>query len=237
MKLTIDQNIFEAFPSLRLGVVVAKGVDNVGENTELTSLLSAQCKSIRDEYDLEAVKEEPKINSWREAYRSFGAKPKKYSSSVESLYRMVLEGRNIRHISKLVDLYNLISLKHMVPVGGDDTDKVDGDIVLQFAQGDENFIRLNSSEIDHPKEGEVVYADDKEILCRRWNWRECDKSKMTEETKNVALVVEGLSPITKEDIQTIVDELAQLVTQFCGGEVSAHILDVNSDEVIIKESI
>ena len=60
---------------------------------------------------------------------------------------------------------------------------------------------LNSEETKNPKEGEVVYIDDKEVLCRRWNWRECDKSKMTEETTNVALVVEGLPPTSKEEVE------------------------------------
>ena len=123
----------------------------------------------------------------------------------------------------------------MVPVGGDDTDKIDGDIVLHFANGDETFIRLNSDEVDHPKEGEVVYADDKEVLCRRWNWRECDKSKMTEQTKNVTLVVEGLSPVSKEDVQAIVEELGQWVEKFCGGEISTHILNTENKEVRVRQ--
>ena len=121
----------------------------------------------------------------------------------------------------------------MIPVGGDDVDKIDGDIVLRFAKGDEKFIRLNSDEVDHPKESEVVYADAKEILCRRWNWRECDKSKMTEYTKNVVLVVEGLSPVSKEDIQSIIRELGLLVEKFCGGRISTHILDSKNREIKI----
>ena len=115
----------------------------------------------------------------------------------------------------------------MVPVGGDDIDKIDGDIMLRFATGSEPFIRLNSDEIDHPKEGEVIYTDDKEVLCRRWNWRECDKSKMTENTKNIILVVEGLAPVTKEDIEIIINDLAEMIGKYCGGEISTHLLNAN----------
>src|SRR3989344_2939818 len=78
------------------------------------------------------------------------------------------------------NIYNYISIKHVIPVGGDDLDKIDGDLELTFAKGNEKFVQLNSSEIDHPKKEEVIYKDDKEVTCRRWNWRECDKSKMTE---------------------------------------------------------
>jgi len=233
MKFRIEDKIFEQYPSLNIGIVVAKGIDNTGESAEALDMLSEQSNAIKSEYNLETLKEDPKIHAWREAYRAFGAKPKKYTCSVENLYRMILEDVNLRHINKVVDIYNYLSLKHMVPVGGDDIDKIDGGIVLRFAKGDEDFIRLNSDEIDHPKEGEVVYADDKEVLCRRWNWRECDKSKMTEETKNVALVVEGLSPVSKEDTESIVSELGDLVGNICGGDISTHILNAENKEIEI----
>jgi DNA/RNA-binding domain of Phe-tRNA-synthetase-like protein len=233
MKFKIDDKIFEKYPTLNIGVVIVKGIDNRGESPDALSMLSEQSSSIKSTYNLETLKDVPKINAWREAYSAFGAKPKKYTCSVENLYRMILEGINLRHINKIVDIYNYISLKHMVPVGGDDIDKVDGDIVLRLATGEEPFIRLNSDEVDHPKEGEVVYVDDKEVLCRRWNWRECDKSKMTEQTKNITLVVEGLSPVTKEEVQTIVEELGQLVEKFCSGEISINILNAENKEIEI----
>ncbi len=233
MKFKIDDSIFQQFPSLNIGIVVARGIDNTGESPDILSMLSKQSDTIKSKFDLETLKEVPRINAWREAYTAFGAKPKKYTCSVENLYRMILEGVHLRHINKIVDIYNYISLKHMVPVGGDDIDKIDGDIILRFAKGDENFIRLNSDEIDHPKEGEVVYTDDKEVLCRRWNWRECDKSKMTEQTKNITLVVEGLSPVSKGNMQPIVEELSQLIKNFCGGEISIHILNGENKEIEI----
>ena len=37
---------------------------------------------------------------------------------------MILSETELRHINKLVDIYNFISLKHMLPVGGEDTDKI-----------------------------------------------------------------------------------------------------------------
>lgn len=233
MKFKIEDKIFEQYPSLNIGIVIAKEIDNTGESPEALSMLLEQSSSIKSKYDLETLKEVSKIHAWREAYSAFGAKPKKHTCSVENLYRMILEDIHLRHINKVVDIYNYISLKHMVPVGGDDIDKVNGNITLSFATGQEPFIRLNSDEVDHPKEGEVVYVDDKEVLCRRWNWRECDKSKMTEQSKNVTLVVEGLSPVSKEDVQAIVGELGQLVEKFCGGKISTHILNGESKEVEI----
>lgn len=231
MKFRVDNQIFESFPGLNLGIVVAERLDNTGINKEVINLIKEKQEEIRAKFDRKTLSQEPKIDAWRKAYSSFGAKPKKYKCSVENLYKMTLEGVELRHINKVVDIYNYISLKHMIPVGGDDADKVDGDIVLKFAKGEEPFTELNSEETKNPREGEVVYVDDKEVLCRRWNWRECDKSKMTEHTKRFALVVEGLPPFTKQEVEKIIKELGELVKKFCGGEVKTFLISKEEKEV------
>ena len=144
---------------------------------------------------------------------------------------MILSGIELKHINKLVDTYNFISIKHLIPVGGDDLDKIEGDIVLKFAKGNEPFTELNSDEVKNPNQGEVVYVDDKDVLCRRWNWRKCDKSKMTEKTINASLVIEGLPPVTKEELEKIVKELEILINKYCGGETKYYILDKNNSEI------
>jgi len=233
MKFKIDSGIFEKFPGLNIGIVTAKGIDNKGNNEEIVNKLREAEKEIRVNFNTETLSQNPKIEAWRKAYSLFGAKPKKYKCSVENLYRMILGNIELRPINKIVDIYNYISIKNTIPVGGDDIDKIEGNITLKFAKGDESFVQLNSEETKNPKEGEVVYVDDKEVLCRRWNWRECNKSKMTEDTKNVALVVEGLAPFTKEEIETILKELSELVQKYCGGEIKTYILNESNHEVEI----
>lgn len=231
MKLKVDSRIFKAFPGLNLGVVAAKQIDNTGSADEITGFIRQQEREIRKNYSTETLSQEPRIESWRKAYSAFGAKPKKYKSSVESLYRMILKGVDLRPINKIVDIYNYISIKHMIPAGGDDAEKVEGDVILRFARGDEYFTAFNSSETEKAKEGEVIYSDDKEVLCRRWNWRECDKTKMTEETREIVLVVEGLPPVTREEINEILGDLSQMISRYCGGEITPALLDEANAEV------
>lgn len=233
MKFKVDSKIFERFPWMSLGVVIAKKIDNTGTSDEIMRLIQEREKEIRENYNTETLSQHPKIESWRKAYSSFGAKPKKYKSSVESLYRMILNGIGLRHINTIVDVYNFISIKHMIPAGGDDIEKVEGDITLRFACGDEPFTSLNSKERESAKEGEVIYADDKEVLCRRWNWRECDKTKMTEETGEVVLVIEGLPPVKREEMEEIEEDLSRLILKYCGGEIKRDILDENCREIVV----
>jgi DNA/RNA-binding domain of Phe-tRNA-synthetase-like protein len=233
MKFVVDPLIFDRFPDLYLGVVIAKGLNNRGVADELWSWISAQQEDIRSKISSETLSQFPRIASWRRAYSAFGAKPKKYKGSVESLYRMILKGIDLRHINTIVDVYNYISIKHMVPIGGDDISRIEGDIALRFASGGEMFRPLNSEEIEHAKDGEVIYTDNVEVLCRRWNWRECDKTKMTEETEEAMLVVEGLPPVNREDVERIVEELGGLVKRFCGGETRWEILHREFSEIAI----
>jgi len=230
MKIRIEDQVIERFPGLNIGILVVKGIDNSGVDKEIINLIRNEEKRIKSGFERETLSQNPKIDVWRKAYSSFGAKPKKYHCCAENLYRMILNGIELKTINKIVDVYTYILIKHMIPVGGDDLDKIDGDIVLKFAKGDELFIELNKEEVKNPKEGEVVYADDKEILCRRWNWRECEKSKMTEDTKNVAIVVEGLPPVTNEDIVRILGELSKLVKKHCGGDNKSIILNKDNKE-------
>jgi lysyl-tRNA synthetase class 2 len=118
----------------------------------------------------------------------------------------------------------------MVPVGGDDLAHAEGDILLRFAKGDEPFFPLGSDESQTARKGEVIYADEREVLCRRWNWRESEKTKMTEETQDVLLVSEGLPPVTAEEIEHIVTNLSRIIQEYCGGETDVDVLGVANSE-------
>ncbi|MBI3190763.1 hypothetical protein HYZ41_03600, partial [archaeon] len=176
--------------------------------------------------------QDPRIDVWRKAYAAFGAKPKENRSSVENLYKLVLQGVNLRHINNMVDTYNFISLKHMVPVGGEDLDKIVGDINLTFASTNEPpVILLGDKEPRPPHEGEVIYKDELSAICRRWNWREADRTKFTESTKNCVLVIEGLSLVTRQEVEDATAELKEMVKKFCGGDIEYKILDKNQSEI------
>jgi DNA/RNA-binding domain of Phe-tRNA-synthetase-like protein len=230
MKFSVLPEIFEAFPGLRVGSVVAKGINNRGASPEIRHSIQRAQEEIRFRFNHESLKSHPKIQSWRKAFVFFGAKPKKHRSSVENLYRMAVDGKELRPINKIVDIYNYVCLKYMVPVGGDDLAKVDGDIVLRFAQGDEVFTPLGFDEVQTARKGEVIYADQNKVLCRRWNWRESEKTKMTEQTRDVLLVSEGLPPVGQEEMEEIVEDLSQLIDKYCGGNVTTAILSTENSE-------
>lgn len=225
MNFKVDKAVFDMFEGLVIGIIDAKNLDNKQDAEKAASFLNEQVESVRNEWSYERLESDQRINAWREAYRSFKAKPKKYKCSIENMYRMILDGIQFPSINKAVDVYNAISLKYNIPAGGDDIDKVEGDIFLTFANGDERFIPLNAADSIPPKPGEVVYRDDKDVLCRRWNWRECEKTKMTAESENICLVVEGLPPVSADEVNKVSAELAGQIKRFCGGLIKVSLVD------------
>lgn len=231
MKFKIEEKIFEDFEKPFIGVVIACGTSNQNSNSEITKLLREAENNLRKQFEGEEISEHPQIAPWREAYRKFGSKPRDFRCSIEALSRIILKGSEIRHISNLVDLYNLISIKYVLPVGGEDLDKMKGNLVLGYAKGDELYSPLGEEENDPPRVGEVIYKDDEGVICRRWNWREADRTKLTKETTNAILVIESLSPIPQEVAEQATKELAELVQKFCGGSIETFFLNEENREI------
>ena len=232
--LRVSAAIFEAFPEAVIGTVAFQGVRNGGESPTLTEALRKEEADAVRRLGAGPVIEHPHIAPWREAYRKFGAKPKDHPSSIENLARRVLKGHRLPHVNRLVDLYNAVSLRHLVPVGGEDLDAVEGDVELRFAGANEPAVRLLGEPHEGarpPKPGEVIYADRAGALCRRWNWKEADRTKLTETTTRGFLVVEGLPPVGRELVGAALTDLAELVRTHCGGAARTAILDRENPSV------
>lgn len=232
MNLLIEDKIFEQFSDIILGVAVLYNIDNKGNDPQIADLLREAEKGVVENLGSVPIIENPSITAWREAYRKFGAKPKDYPSSIENLLRRISKGEQVRHINKLVDIYNIISLKFFVPVGGEDLAKVEGNVLLTVAGNNETPVTLlGEHEARSPHLHEVIYKDNIGTLCRRWNWREADRTKLTENTTHAFIVIEGLPPVDKDKIQQAITELAVLVKRFCGGEIQTVILDQSNPQV------
>lgn len=226
--LKINPKIFENNPGLLIGVLVVKNIDNTANNSEIKGLLRGVEAVLREKYTAEEINQHSHIITWREAHKKFGNDPKRYLPSVWAVTKRVVKGGELPTINNLVDLYNYICLKYVVPVGGEDLDKCAGDIVLDYARGDEEFLEIGGSENNLPQAGEIVYKDDRGVLCRKFNWREADRTKLTNNTQNAILVIEVLPPVNRETLGTALEELKELVQKYCGGDAKDFILDISN---------
>lgn len=228
---TISKEIFERFPGYVRGVVIAEDVRNGPSPEKIVELMRAAEDSLRGRLRLESVAEEPRIKSWREAYRSLGVKPSEYRSSIEALARRALRNDPLPSINALVDIGNLVSLRHLIPAGGHAIDVLTGDLTLRPARGDEAFVPFGSDQTEHPIPGEIVFVEADIVLTRRWTWRQANHTLTLPETRAIEFNLDGLPPVSPAEIEQACEEVIDLVREFCGGRLRYELLSQGNPKI------
>lgn len=230
-----EDHFWSIFPDARIGVVVARGIDNRQKNTERYEAILRQAEQDAHRFfEKEDFSGNPVIAVWREAFKRFKTK-KGARASIEALLKRVQNGGRIGTINPLVDLYNSISLRYGLPCGGEDIDSFSGNLRLTTADGTEPFVPLGEEENSPPYEGEVIYKDEAGAVCRCWNWREATRTILTENTKNAFLCIELADESRLDDLNAALKDLAELVAENLGGDVLIAILDKEQKEITIQE--
>lgn len=221
----IDERILSTFQGVNIGVVLGQDVDVGVADEGLEALKASVVEDAIESFGSEPVTSHPHVRSWREMYRAFKTKPGDYRPSAEALLRRAIKMRALPKINAAVDTYNTVSVRHRIPMGGFDMDRIQGTIRLRFSEGGESFMPLGASESEETYPGEVVYADDARILTRRWNYRDCDETKITEATRAFIMFVDGSVDIPRESVESALGDLESSLRRFCGGTYTAHIVN------------
>lgn len=225
LTLTVSDDVRALAPGFTHVVVEADGLVN-GPSTEATSaLLDDAARRLAGRLDGRAPHEDPHMAAWRETYTAFGSKPSRTRNSAEALAKRALTDAGLPRINVLVDVYNAISVAHLIPVGGEDTDHIQGAMRLVRATGHEDFVTVAGGEetVEHPDAGEVVWRDDAGVTCRRWNWRQGPRTRLTEGSTSAVFLLESLAPMPVADVESAGAELAELLAKFSpGARITVH---------------
>ncbi|WP_326843795.1 phenylalanine--tRNA ligase beta subunit-related protein [Streptomyces sp. NBC_01558] len=225
LTLTVSDEVRALAPGFTHVVVEADGLVN-GPSTDATSaLLDDAARRLAERLGGRPPHEDPHMAAWRETYTAFGSKPSRTRNSAEALAKRALSDAGLPRINVLVDVYNAISVAHLIPVGGEDTDHIRGAMRLVRATGDEDFVTVAGGEetVEHPDAGEVVWRDDTGVTCRRWNWRQGPRTRLTERSASVVFLLEGLAPMPVADVESAGAELAELLAKFSpGARITVH---------------
>ncbi len=233
LSYSIAADVFARFPEYRRGVVLAYGVRNGASPAELVGILRDEETRARARLNMDTLTTELRLASWREAFRSLGYKPGDFRPSIEALLRRVLRGQELPAINALVDIGNIVSLRHLLPVGGHAIDVLTRDIALRPASGTEDFIPFGSQELEHPMPGEFVFVEGDQVLTRRWIWRQANHTLTLPETTAIEFNIDALPPVALPDVETAGRDVMDLVERFCGGLLKFAILDRVNPEMAL----
>ncbi|HWF80411.1 MAG TPA: phenylalanine--tRNA ligase beta subunit-related protein [Streptosporangiaceae bacterium] len=200
-RVFIDPAVMELRPDYAAVVIVAEGLRPGPSDDASDALLTMAQKQARKMLPPGGVAELAPVAAWRQAYQGFGAKPKRTRPSVEALLRRLDAG--LPRIDRLTDVYNAMSVRHVVPVGGEDLDRYTGAARLVRAVGGEPFDTTRDGQpvVDHPEPGEVVWRDDAGVTCRAWNWRQCVRTRITYSTTRAMFIFDGLAELGADALE------------------------------------
>ncbi|MFJ9851158.1 B3/4 domain-containing protein [Streptomyces sp. NPDC101150] len=198
-------------------MIEAHGLTNGPSDEASSGLLDEATRRLAGRLGGRAPQDDPHIAAWRAAYTAFGTKPSRTRNSAEALARRALADGGLPRINRLVDVYNAISVAHLIPVGGEDLDRIQGDMRLVRATGEEPFVTAagGAEAIEHPEPGEVVWCDDRGVTCRRWNWRQGVRTRLTEDSVSALFLLERMAPMTLDELTTAGAELAEALRKAC----------------------
>jgi DNA/RNA-binding domain of Phe-tRNA-synthetase-like protein len=202
--------VAEAFSDSLIALVTATGLRGREPWPHTTTAVEELEERLSDGTWHPADETDPRIEAWHTAYRSFGTNPRRIRPSVDALGRRLAKKGTLPRINPAVDSYNAVSARHGLPAGAFDLSRVAGDVAIRYADGTESFTPLGEpGTVEHPKPGEIIYADATGVLTRHWNHRDAHRTRVTEDSAHVAFVLETLHATRDGDLLKVAAEQLQ----------------------------
>ena len=183
MKISITKDVFKSFnPKLSVPILIASDIDNKSKLQESRHLLQEMEEIIRLTFNNTTIKNHNLISPWRVAQEKYGAKARHYHTSVERLYKKVISGRTVASKDVLTNIMKYIALKHIIPLGVDDFEKIEGDVTFTLSKGTEkvNFVQKI-------KKGALFYRDRKKVLGTKLDFWKNSKTNLTSNSTNALM--------------------------------------------------
>ena len=195
-------------------------LDNKTPNKEFDVWRENKIQELILKYKDYDIKDDKVIEGFYILHNKVGVPRRKNPPASENLIKMLVKREGLVQINKAVDIYNIASIESKLCLGAHDIDKVTGNVHLKITDGSENFIPLGSEESKTVGNGEYSFVDDNnDVIC--WlDIRQVDKTKVTEESKNVLYFIIGNEENTYEELEKVANEIIELTTKYCGGKAT-----------------
>ena len=159
------------------------------------------------------------LSDWDEVFKAFGAKPKRTPCSAAALRKRVLKDGSLPSLDPVVDIYNAVSIRYAIPVGGENLAAYSGAPRLTLADGSEPFDAFKEGQpvVQYPDAGEVIWRDDLGVTCRRWNWRQGVRTRLDSRAQSMWFILESLPSMPLEALEEAGEELVNNLQRLMPG--------------------
>lgn len=162
------------------------------------------------------------LSGWDEVFKAFGAKPKRTPCSAAALRKRVLKDGSLPSLDPVVDIYNAVSIRYAIPVGGENLAAYSGAPRLTLADGSESFDTLKEGQpvVEYPDAGEVIWRDDLGVTCRRWNWRQGVRTRLDSRATSMWFILESLPSMPLAALEEAGEELINNLQRLMPGSTA-----------------
>ncbi len=218
MKFIVDKKVLAL--GVKIKAVIIEGTNNKEISEEYEAWRKEKVASLIEKYKDYDIKADPIIEGFYELHQEVGVLRRKNLPASENLIRLLTKREELISINKAVDIYNILSIESKLCLGAHDIDKVDGNVTLKITDGTEKFLPLGSEELKAVKAGEYSFVDDNnDVVC--WlDIRQVDKTKVTEDSKNVLYLIIGDKETKDEELEKVTNDLISLTTKFASGKAT-----------------
>ncbi len=216
MELEITPELKQKYPDMKVLVKTINDVEIKRENKALEEFKKEITKEIKEGYDIDSLKDDTTVRCYRDFFWRIGIDPTKIRPASEALIRRIVAEKPLYKINTLVDAYNLASIKTGIPLAAFDDQMLEGELVMRQAKEGEKFMGIGMKEPKILKGTEVVISD-QEKLVAIYPYRDADSTKITQDTKQVKLLVCGVPGIEMDHLKRAGDTAVEYITRFCNG--------------------
>ena len=232
MDFSVEPDVFTRIPGMRLAVVVARDIDNRSERPEVSLAWDAAWAAAASAVaPYGNAQSHPRVVPWRQRFQAIGVSMRHFPTSIEALLRRAGKGGVPFRINPLVDFYNGVSLRHAVPVGGFDLDRVTSPLVVRLTRAGDTFDSLDGEGPVAVPAGEVAYATGLTILTRQLMWRQARDGLIHPDTRAVFLVSESLPESGAGLAEMVLDELDGGLRRSFGATVRGFVVDAATPRI------
>jgi len=215
---TIDPAVKKIYPSVSIGIAIIKEVMITKTHPDIEKEKHEFLSSLEN-LTTEELGKYPEVISYRKLYKQMGIDWHSRRPSPEALLRRVALKKGLYTINTCVDAYNLVVMKHRVSVGAFDLDAIKFPTVLRFPKEGEEILLLGDKEPTKYATQELAYFDKEGGFNIDFNYRDAQRTMVTEKSTNLWINVDGIFDVTPEKVARSLHESVELIIKYCGGTV------------------